>query len=125
MFTLAVKQHFIAHHFLIGGDWGAENEKHDHNYEVEVRLEGERLNEHGYLVDITIIKDNLVRLVDYYHHQTLNELPEFSGINHSVEHFARVFSLGLTGRLDKTNLSSVTVKVWEDSQAWAEFRQEC
>ena len=38
MYTVSVKQDLIAQHYLIGGDWGAENEPHSHHYEVEVRL---------------------------------------------------------------------------------------
>ena len=30
MYTVSVKRDFIARHFLIGGDWGRENEPHAH-----------------------------------------------------------------------------------------------
>jgi hypothetical protein len=43
MYTTAVRQDFIAQHCLIGGDWGAENEKHSHHYQVEVQLVGQSL----------------------------------------------------------------------------------
>jgi 6-pyruvoyltetrahydropterin/6-carboxytetrahydropterin synthase len=55
MYTTAVKRDFVAQHYLIGGDWGAENEKHSHHYQVEVQLMGEALDQHGYLVDIVNI----------------------------------------------------------------------
>ena len=48
MYTLTVKRDFVAQHYLIGGDWGAENEKHSHHYAVELTLEGRELDEHGY-----------------------------------------------------------------------------
>jgi 6-pyruvoyltetrahydropterin/6-carboxytetrahydropterin synthase len=32
MYTVAVRRDFIAQHYLIGGDWGAENELHAHHY---------------------------------------------------------------------------------------------
>ena len=35
MYTLAVKRDFIAQHFLVGGDWGEENENHAHQYKTE------------------------------------------------------------------------------------------
>jgi hypothetical protein len=34
MYTVAVKRDFIASHFLVGGDWGSENERHAHHYVV-------------------------------------------------------------------------------------------
>ena len=40
MYAVAVSRDFVAQHFLIGGDWGAENESHSHHYRVEVGLEG-------------------------------------------------------------------------------------
>jgi len=87
MYTVAVKRDFVAQHFLIGGDWGAENTLHSHHYAIEVQLEGDRLDRHGYLVDIVEIEQALNALVAHYRDHTLNELPEFAGLNPSIEHF--------------------------------------
>ena len=40
MYTLAVRREFIARHFLIGGDWGAENFPNSHHYVLELQLTG-------------------------------------------------------------------------------------
>ncbi|MEZ4656751.1 MAG: 6-carboxytetrahydropterin synthase [Caldilineaceae bacterium] len=42
MYTLAVQRDFVAQHFLIGGDWGPENQWHSHHYRLEVQLQGSR-----------------------------------------------------------------------------------
>ena len=52
MYTVSVRRDLIARHYLIGGDWGAENDPHSHPYVIEVRLEAAELDQHGYLVDI-------------------------------------------------------------------------
>ena len=65
MYTVTVMRDFVAQHFLIGGDWGAENLWHSHHYKVEVRLEGATLDQHGYLVDIVDIETNLEALVSH------------------------------------------------------------
>ena len=65
MYALSVSRDFVAQHFLIGGDWGAENEKHSHHYKIELRLEGTELDKHGYLVDIVDVEANLDALVAY------------------------------------------------------------
>jgi 6-pyruvoyltetrahydropterin/6-carboxytetrahydropterin synthase len=122
MYTVAVKRDFIAQHYLIGGDWGAENERHSHHYVVEVQLHGETLDRHGYLVDIVDIEANLETLVGYYRDKTLNELPEFAGLNPSIEHFARIFCTQLAERIQAETLSAVTVKIWENEIAWASFQ---
>jgi 6-pyruvoyltetrahydropterin/6-carboxytetrahydropterin synthase len=124
MYTVAVKRGFIAHHFLIGGNWGPENQKHSHHYQVEVRLEGPSLDEHGYLVDIMDIGVNLDALVAYYRDQTLNELPEFEGINPSIEHFSRIFCQMFSKRIQAQNVRVITVRIWENDITWASYRQE-
>ncbi|MFN8492888.1 MAG: 6-carboxytetrahydropterin synthase [Caldilineaceae bacterium] len=90
MYTLAVQRDFVAQHYLIGGDWGAANQWHSHHYRLEVLLEGAQLDRHGYLVDIVDVEQNLEKIVAYYRDKTLNDLPEFAGLNPSIEHFTRI-----------------------------------
>ena len=123
MYTLAVKRSFVARHFLVGGDWGQENQLHSHHYTVEVQVEGKVLNPHGYLVDIVALEAHLDDLVAYYREQILNELPEFAGLNPSIEHFARLLCQELLSRI-KDPLHALTAKVWEDDIAWTTYREE-
>jgi 6-pyruvoyltetrahydropterin/6-carboxytetrahydropterin synthase len=124
MYTVAVKRDFVAQHFLIGGDWGAENAWHSHHYQVEVRLQGPALDKHGYLVDIVDINRHLEALVTQYRDTTLNDLPEFKGLNPSLEHLARIFCQSLSERIQAANLSAVTVSMWENEGTWAAYRLE-
>jgi 6-pyruvoyltetrahydropterin/6-carboxytetrahydropterin synthase len=124
MYTVAVTRDFIAQHFLIGGDWGAENERHSHHYRVEVQLEGGSLDQHGYLVDIVDIETHLEALVARYRDKTLNDVPEFEGLNPSIEHFARIFCQALSDLIHAPNLQAMTIKMWENEIAWAAYRQE-
>ncbi len=122
MYTVAVKRNFVAQHYLIGGDWGPENQKHSHHYAIELQLEGDRLDPHGYLVDIVDIEKRLNSLVAYYRDQTLNDLPEFAGLNPSIEHFSRILCQTLANHLRAETLTAVTVKLWENEIAWASYR---
>ena len=122
MYTLAVKRDFVAQHFLIGGDWGAENFWHSHHYQLELQLEGAGLNQHGYLVDIVDVEHNLNAVVAYYRDKTLNELPEFANLNPSIEHFTRIVCQTLAERIKADNLSTLVVKIWENEIAWASYR---
>ena len=121
MYTVAVKRDFVAQHFLIGGDWGPENEWHSHHYVVELQLSGPTLDQHGYLVDIVDIEANLDALVATYKDKTLNDLPAFAGLNPSIEHFARILATQLAERIQASTLSELTVKIWENEIAWASF----
>jgi 6-pyruvoyltetrahydropterin/6-carboxytetrahydropterin synthase len=124
MYTVAVARDFLAQHYLFGGDWGAENEWHSHHYRVEVQLAGATLDEHGYLVDIVDIERHLEALVDRYRDRTLNDLPEFEGLNPSIEHFARMFCQAFSDRVQAPNLGAITIQIWENEIAWASYRQE-
>jgi len=123
MYTLAVQRDFVAQHFLIGGDWGAENQWHSHHYRLEVLLEGTQLDRHGYLVDIVDVEQNLEKIVAHYRDKTLNELPEFAGLNPSIEHFTRLVCQTLVSNIKANTLSTITVKIWENNIAWASYRQ--
>ena len=124
IYTLAIKRPFTAHHFLIGGDWGAENEIHSHDYVVEVQLEGSNIDENNYLVDIVEMKAHVDRQVKYFRDRTLNVLPEFGGENPSIEIFAKIFLRAVAKLIRRPNIQAVTVKIWEDENTWASYRQE-
>ena len=124
MYTTAVKQSFVAQHFLIGGDWGAENQKHSHAYQIEVQLSGETLDEHGYMVDIVDITRALEEQCAYFRDQTLNELPEFAGLNPSIEHLSRIFCHAFIARIHAINLSRARVQIWESDIAWSAYEME-
>jgi 6-pyruvoyltetrahydropterin/6-carboxytetrahydropterin synthase len=84
LYTLAVRRNFIARHFLIGGDWGPENDPNSHQYTIELRLKGQELDQHGYLCDIVEVEKHLDGVVTYYKEQMLNDKPEFAGLNPSA-----------------------------------------
>ena len=121
MYNLMVQRDFVAQHFLTVPNCGPENEWHSHHFQVEVRLEGNTLNENGYLVDIVDVKEAIDGLVDRYRDATLNDLPEFEGLNPSIEHFSRIFCTSLQDRISAENLDTVSVRIWEDEEAWASY----
>ena len=121
MYTVAVKRNFIAQHFLVGGDWGPENQKHPHHYQIELQLQGLELDQHGYLVDIVDIEKALDALAAYYRDRTLNELPEFKELNPSIEHFSRILCKALSAHIQARNIHSLMVKLWENEIAWAAY----
>ncbi len=121
MYTLAVRRDFIARHFLIGGDWGPENNPNSHHYVLELRLKGEALDQHGYLCDIVDVEKHLDEVVAYYREQMLNEKPEFAGLNPSIEHFARILAVTLSERIAASNVTALKVVLWENESAWAAY----
>ena len=124
MYELSIQRDFYAQHFLIGGDWGPENELHSHHYKLEVRISGPELNEHGYLLDIVDFSAHLDAIVGIYQDQTLNELPEFWGLNPSIEYFARIVCRELATHLSESNTRSSMVRIWEDEIGWASYTMQ-
>jgi 6-pyruvoyltetrahydropterin/6-carboxytetrahydropterin synthase len=123
MYSVILRTDFIAQHFLIGGDWGPENQRNSHHYVLELQLDGPVLNEHGYLVDIVQVESALSEVRAAYADRLLNDLPEFRGLNPSLEHFARIVCQRLAGALAGPNLSGIGVRLWENERASAAYRQ--
>jgi 6-pyruvoyltetrahydropterin/6-carboxytetrahydropterin synthase len=124
MYKVAVTREFDAQHFLIGGDWGPENELHYHHYQVELQLGGEKLDQHGYLVDIVDIENHLDALAKYYQDRILNHEPDFKGLNPSIEHFSRIICMRLLAEIDRPNLSTISIKIWENEISWAAYHHK-
>ena len=124
MYSLGVRREFIARHFLIGGDWGPENLPNSHHYVLDLQLAGSELDEHGYLVDIVQVDKALDDLVAHFAENMLNELPEFEGLNPSLEHFARITAVALSKKIPGRTITSVKSVLWEGPAAWASFTVE-
>jgi len=120
-YSVTVRREFVAWHYLVGGDFGPENEPNSHRYRVEVRYEGPRLDRHGFLLDIAEVGERLDGLVERYRDRTLNDFPEFAGLNPSVENFARILSEQLG--VKAPNVTALEVTVWEDPDASASYRR--
>ena len=120
MYQLAIGRDFIARHFLVGGDWGAENFEHSHHYRLEVLLQGASLNQHGYLIDIVELEAALGEVLGVFRDKFLNNLPDFEGLNPSIEHFSRILYQRLTDRLVLSGVT-MSVRLFENDLDWAGF----
>ncbi len=123
MYTLMLQRSFRARHFLVGGDWGAENQVHSHAYRVEVRLAAEDLDEHGYLVDLEVLETWLDDCVARYEDKVLNDLPDFQGLNPSIEHFAKRFFDCLRPRMAGQRFECMEIRIWENDMAWSSYQK--
>jgi 6-pyruvoyltetrahydropterin/6-carboxytetrahydropterin synthase len=122
LYTVGILRDFVAQHFLIGGDWGPENQPHSHHYRFEAIFEGPRLDRHGYLLDIAEVEPRLNGIVAHYRDRMLNELPEFAGENPSLERFARIIAERIVTDLPAGSVNAITLKLWESETAFATYR---
>lgn len=121
-FTVTVRRDFVAQHYLIGGDFGPENEKHSHHYRIELTLSGDRLDSFNYLVDITAIERELDAFTARYRDTTLNDHPEFAEQNPSIELFCRVAWHSIVPNLAAPTIREATVVMHENEIASASYR---
>jgi 6-pyruvoyltetrahydropterin/6-carboxytetrahydropterin synthase len=121
MYRLCLHGGFTARHRLVGGDWGAENSPHPHDYRIEWELRGSALDRHGYLVDLVDVERSLGEVVERYRGAMLNELPEFAGANPSLERFVKVLWDRLSASLPGG--TECAVRLWESDTAWAGYEQ--
>lgn len=121
MYCVAIERKFMAHHYLIGGDWGAENQPHIHQYRIEARVSGDKLDRHGYLLDIVELSSRLDKVIARYRAQLLNNLPPFLGLNPSIEHFARIIAQDLLKEGIWPHRGTIRIKLWENEEAWASY----
>jgi len=124
MYEIAVKRNFIAQHFLIGGDWGNENDSHSHHYQIEVILTGNELDQYGYLVDIVHLDNIMDKIVSRYRDRLLNDFDEFNGLNPSIENFARILCEMIADQIKVSNVLKIKLQIWENLIAWASYTKD-
>lgn len=121
MYTVAVQRELIARHALVGRDFGPEGRPHSHRYLVEVRLTGEQLDRFGFLADIDELTARMEEVLDGFRDRLLNELPEFAGLNPSIEHLSRILCRAFRERLQMAPAAKMMVTIRESESAWAAY----
>ncbi|MGM0604497.1 MAG: 6-pyruvoyl trahydropterin synthase family protein [Halobacteriota archaeon] len=121
VYCVAVERSFIAQHYLTVPDPGPEGVPHSHRFTLQVRFEGDTLNEYGYLLDIDEIQAAIDGVESVYADELLNDLPAFEGLNPSVEHFSRIVCERVLDRTELSTPESICVTVWEDESAFAAY----
>ena len=89
---------------------------------MQAIFEGDRLDQHGYLLDIAEVEPRLDGIVARYRDRMLNEMPEMaartrrsSGSRASADRVAQDLPAG--------NVSALTIKLWESDTAFATCRR--
>lgn len=117
MYTLTVSRTFVAQHYLTVPDPGPEGQIHSHHFTVDATVEGQSLDEHGYVLNIETVESAMDETVASFRDELLNDLSAFEGMNPSCEHLARTFGDELLNRIDVSNVTGLTIAVTEDDIA--------
>jgi 6-pyruvoyltetrahydropterin/6-carboxytetrahydropterin synthase len=124
--------HFNAAHRLHVPSWSDEQNKaffglcnnahyHGHNYDLEVKVEGEVDSVTGYLIDMKLIKQYIdEEVIERFDHKNLNlDTEEFRELNPTAENIVWVIWHKLRARVPmEMNLS---VRLYETPRNFVEF----
>ena len=93
---------------------------HGHNWRVDLRLAGRRLNKEGMLLDFVEAKRILAEVLDPLDHTYLNEVPPLDRLQPSSENLARVVAEAVAKRLPK-GIRVAAVTCWESARCAATY----
>lgn len=116
MYQLKVKGHFDAAHQLDGYAGKCYN-LHGHRWDVEVCLQGKKLDKVNMLVDFTQVKTFMKDIFDgYLDHNYLNETLDEG--NPTAEFLAEWFYVVLSEQIEvgKSGVELVSVTIWESPE---------
>ncbi len=95
---------------------------HGHNWKVRVYLKSETLDDQGMVVDFSVLKEKLNKILDYLDHKYLNEIPPFDKINPSAENIAKFIFDRLSEEF-KERVRVHRVMVWESEGSCAIYEE--
>lgn len=120
MFVLKIVTDFASAHSLRNypGDC---SRLHGHNWQVEVSVESEVLDEIGIAIDFHEIKRQTKQIVKKLDHQYLNDIPPFDKINPTAENIAKYFFEEVGKLINNQDVRVCKVLIWETSRASAAY----
>ncbi len=113
MFEIFIKTHFSSAHYLRNYPGNCEH-LHGHNWDVEVVVGSEELNEIDVAIDFRDVKKVVGKIMSELDHTNLNEHPAFIQVNPSSERIAEyIFRKVRDGLTPFPSVRPVRVKVCE------------
>jgi 6-pyruvoyltetrahydropterin/6-carboxytetrahydropterin synthase len=120
MYELTVTSYFSGAHRLRYLHGKCE-ELHGHNWKVEVSITSGKLNQEGVVMDFTILKGKVEKVLKSFDHTYLNDLPYFSGQEPSSENIARYIFDKLKVELKSFPVKMTKVSAWESENSCATY----
>lgn len=123
MFTVSVREHFDAAHYLKEYQGKCEN-LHGHRFEVVAALEVPELNNIGLAFDFVELKRHLREILARFDHVCLNEIEPFKGSTPSSENIALAVFDELKPRIPESVARIAHIEVWESPQSCVAYRPD-
>jgi len=112
MFVLKIVTDFASAHSL--RDYPGDCSRlHGHNWQVEVMVSSQVLDESGIAIDFREIKKQTKAVVKRLDHQYLNEIKPFDVLNPTAENIAKYFFDEICILINDENIKVKEVLIWE------------
>lgn len=121
IFEVTVETHFASAHQLRGYRGKCEN-LHGHNWQVELSIASDRLDELGMVADFHEIRDVLGQVLDRLDHRNLNEVEPFQTANPTCEQIARYIYESVRELCQDRSYQVSRVRVWESPGSSVTYR---
>lgn len=122
MFEVSIKSGFSSAHRLRGYKGKCE-ELHGHNWQVEVVVCSEELDNIGIAIDFRKLKKIVSKITKELDHKYLNELSYFKKTNPTSENIAKFIFDKVKPLLKKESVSLKYVSVWENENSKATYSE--
>lgn len=120
MYTLTVKTHFDAAHFVRGYQGSCAN-MHGHRWFVVLKIACNELDELGLAVDFRTVKEAIKPVIDDLDHSLLNDHGPFGSINPTTENLARYLFETLSAPISQLGAKLEELEVWESDQCGVSY----
>ncbi|MCL2093449.1 MAG: 6-carboxytetrahydropterin synthase QueD [Treponema sp.] len=124
MYQLRVESEFSAAHFLSSYQGKCEN-LHGHNYRVRLWIRGTDLDQSGMLLDFSLLRRALDKVLETLDHKNLNDIPIFDN-NPSAERIAAYIYGGIKDQFASLGLESTLIEgvdVFENQKSMARYTE--
>ncbi len=119
MYEVCVRARFSAAHQI--REYGGNCERlHGHNWQVEVAVRSDGLDELGMVIDFRELKRALGEVLKELDHRLINEVKPFDRINPTSENIAKHIFESLRSLLSAYQIA--WVRVWESEDSSATYR---
>lgn len=120
MYYATVIRSFSAAHHL--RDYQGKCERvHGHNYKVELQVKSPIVDRSGMVIDFTLLRQALDRLLQRFDHQDLNEVKPFDALNPTAENIAKLIYEEMAMKFSSPKVKIGSVTVWETESSFATY----
>ncbi len=120
MYELSIKLFFTAAHQLMQYK-GAPEPLHGHNWDVEVIVRTETLNEDDLGMDFFDMKDVVGAVIQKFNHTNINDVPPFTERNTTSENMVHYLFHTLAPEFDRFRVTLYKVSLWDTPSSCASY----